>query len=348
MRQAFDEARKSAPCVLFLDEADAFGSRVDPGDRYAAYSRQVIDGLLEQLDGAAGREGVVVVGATNYPELVDPAITRPGRLDRVLRMRLPDAAARVGILRHHLRGAMEAADLGPLAERMEGATGAEIELLVRDGRRRARRRREELTLADVEAGLPPEERMSDALFRRVCVHEAAHLVVGTALADESGSDPVEARVDRRLREGTSPGTEFTRRAGFDRTRGSCLAEIAVLLAGTAAEEEIVGDRGDGAGGPEGSDIANATAIAVAIEASFGLGDGLVHRVAARGEGVEAIRWDATLRLAVRKILDGAFERARAIVRAERETIERVAAVLAAEGRAGREPSRLELVMEGRG
>jgi AAA+ superfamily predicted ATPase len=347
MVRAFKEAKQAAPCILFLDEMDSFGSRDDPGDRYSAYSRQVIDGLLEQLDGAQGREGVVVVGATNRPALIDDAILRPGRLDRVIMMSHPDAAARVGILRHHLRGSLADIDLGPLSERMEGATGADIELLVRDARRLARRRRESLTVADLERGIPPEMRQSDELFHRVCIHEAAHLVVGLKLADESGSDAIEAKVDRGCVDGSAGTTEFRRRPGFDRTRASFLAEVTVLLAGSAAEEEIIGVRGDGSGGTAGSDLAHATAIVAAVETSFGLGEGLLHLAGTPEEAVAALGRDPALRARVRGILDECFARARGIVAAEREVVDRVAAVLAVEGRSGAEPSRLERVMEGK-
>lgn len=331
MSAAFNEARKTAPCILFLDEMDAFGSRTDPGDQYAAYSRQVIDGLLEQLDGTAGREGVVVVGATNHPDLIDPAILRPGRLERVVVLRPPDCTARVGILRHHLRGELETEELTPLAESLNGVTGAEIELLVRGARRRARKRREAMTLADIQASLPPFEEQSDDLFRRVCVHEAGHLVVGSLLADESGSDPLEARVNRRPINDTAGTTFFVPRPGFDRTRESHLAEITVLLAGLAAEEEILGTRGEGAGGAETCDLRRATGIAAAMEVSLGMGEIPLHRADADKRLDVLLDGDSHLRLRVGATLDECFRRARTTGRAHRYEVERVAKELASVG-----------------
>ncbi|MBB4001260.1 AAA family ATPase [Aurantimonas endophytica] len=331
MTRAFDEARRAAPCILFLDEMDAFGSRTDPGDRYAAYSRQVIDGLLEQLDGAKGREGVVVVGATNHANLIDEAILRPGRLERVLVIQHPDRTARVGILRHHLRGTLERADLRPVAERLEGSTGAEIELLVRDARRRARKRREEMRLADIEASAPSTEECSDALFRRICVHEAGHLVVGALLADISGSDPIEAKVDRRLYVGVANRTDFVRRSGFDLTRDSFLAEITTLLAGLAAEEEVLESRGSGAGGVSACDLRSATELATAMEVAHGLGEALLHRAKARERLDALLDNDGDLRRRVSRTLDECFGRARELVESERRVIERVAQELASFG-----------------
>ncbi|MEO9960611.1 MAG: AAA family ATPase, partial [Nisaea sp.] len=333
MAAAFSEARKTAPCILFLDEMDAFGSRTDPSDQYAAYSRQVIDGLLEQLDGAGGRDGVVVVGATNHPDLIDSAILRPGRLERVIVLHPPDSTARVGILRHHLRGELETAELSSLAESLNGATGAEIELLVRDARRRARKRREVMTLADIQASLSPFEEQSDALFRRVCVHEAGHLVVGSLLADESGNDPLEARVNRRLINEAAGTTLFVPRPGFDRTRESRLAEITVLMAGLAAEEEILGTRGEGAGGEKTCDLRTATVIATAMEVSLGIGEILLHRADANRRLDVLLDGDSKLRLRVSATLHKCFRRARATINAERPEIERVSQRLASIGTA---------------
>ncbi|MBC6716585.1 ATP-binding protein [Aurantimonas sp. DM33-3] len=133
MRNAFAEAQAAAPSLLFVDEVDAVGDRMDADKRNANYQRQVINAFLECLDGAEARTGVIVVGATNHPDLIDPAVRRPGRLDRDLRIPLPDTASRVGILRHHLGNDLLGVDLEPVAVRLEGASGAAIERAVRDG-----------------------------------------------------------------------------------------------------------------------------------------------------------------------------------------------------------------------
>ncbi|WP_210168272.1 ATP-binding protein, partial [Aureimonas sp. Leaf454] len=112
-------------------------NRANVSDHNAAYSREVINAFLECLDGAEARTGVVVVGATNHPELIDPAIRRAGRLDRHLHIPLPDEKARAGILRHHLRRELISCDLGNIPRFTEGMTGADIEQLVRNARRTA-------------------------------------------------------------------------------------------------------------------------------------------------------------------------------------------------------------------
>jgi ATP-dependent Zn protease len=238
--------------------------------------------------------------------------------------------ARVGILRHHLRDALEAVDLRPVAERLEGATGAEIELLVRGGRRRARRRRGEMTLNDVEAGLPREAVLSPELVWRACVHESGHLVVGTRLCAVSGWRPEGACVSRR---GNDLGeTMFVSDPGIDATKETLLAGIVVLLAGAAAEDVLIGSRGAGSGGADTSDLVRATDMAASIEASFGLGSTLsaVHG------GLRAVRQTVTssvrLSEAVERILTECMERARALVASERQVVAATARALESDGK----------------
>lgn len=98
MRAAFDEARAKAPSIMFLDEVDSVGDREKFSDHNAQYCTEVVNALLECIDGAEGREGVVVVGACNHPDKIDAALTRVGRLDRHIRIHLSDAKGREGIL----------------------------------------------------------------------------------------------------------------------------------------------------------------------------------------------------------------------------------------------------------
>lgn len=120
MRAAFDEARARVPSIMFLEEIDAVGDREKFSDHNAQYCTEVVNALLECIDGAEGREGVVVVGACNHPHKIDAALTRAGRLDRHIRIPLPDRKGREGILRWHLAGALVDADLSDVSERTEG------------------------------------------------------------------------------------------------------------------------------------------------------------------------------------------------------------------------------------
>jgi cell division protease FtsH len=131
MAASFDAARKAAPSILFIDEIDSFYARQHGDTRNRDWWANVVGGLLQLLDGVEKRDGVVVVGATNHPELVDPAIIRGGRLDRTLEIGLPDQAALAGILRVHLRDDLAHTDLMLVAMQATGATGADAERWVR-------------------------------------------------------------------------------------------------------------------------------------------------------------------------------------------------------------------------
>ncbi|CAM5391463.1 ATP-dependent zinc metalloprotease FtsH [Afipia felis] len=320
MRNAFDEARNSAPCILFLDEMDSFGDRENLEGKHEQYCREVINAVLECLDGIEGREGVVVVGASNMPHKIDRAILRPGRLGKHVRIPLPDAEARIGILRHHLRGELASEDVRSIAIRLDGASGAVIEQVVRDARRKARSERRSMSLADLKHGLPHQVVQSDQAFHRACVHEAGHTVVGSLLAPESGSRLVETRVFREvLQDGSGGKTVFEQLLGLDRGRSAHLAKITILLAGIAAEDVIFGDHAEGGGGEDESDLHQATVIAATMEISLGLGESLVYLSSRRPADVLArVRIDVSLRARVSKVLDECFKRAKDLI-GERST-----------------------------
>lgn len=316
MRQAFDGARRDAPCILFVDELDSFGDREKLNGRNEQYEREVINAFLECLDGVDGREGVVVVGATNLPDRIDRAILRPGRLGKHVRIELPDATARLGILKHHLRDDRHLGGLLDIAHRLEGASGAVIEQVVRDARRKARAERRPMTVADLEHGLPPRVTLSDEAFERTCVHEAGHAVVGYELRDEAGATPVEVQVFRELdplRQGAGH-TVFDRVRGLDRSRRTYDASITTLLAGLAAEKMLLGEHGDSGGGSPGSDLHQATVLAAGVVISFGLDGSFTYLGSVTAdELIAGLRADARLRRRVDAILNECFERAVSIL-----------------------------------
>ncbi|KQT58122.1 MULTISPECIES: AAA family ATPase [unclassified Aureimonas] len=332
MRGAFAEASKSAPSILFVDELDSFGDRANVSDHNAAYCREVINGFLECLDGAEARTGVVVVGATNYPDLIDPAIRRAGRLDRHLHIPLPNEEAREGILRHHLRGELGNCGLCDVSKFTDGMTGADLEQLVRNARRTARTSRRVMRNEDLLGSLPPPLRMSDQLFRRICVHEAGHVIVGIALAAESGSVPTRSSVAREVRGAASNRTEFSQMEGFDRTRSSYLALVTTMLAGMAAEEVILGSCGDTCGGAPESDLSQAVGLVAKLELALGLGGALLTIAAPSPEVIaKRLEFDPVARAKVESVLQDELARARAIVLERRAEVEAVAACLTETG-----------------
>ncbi|MBN8979407.1 MAG: AAA family ATPase [Rhizobiales bacterium] len=336
MRNAFDEARDAAPCILFVDELDSFGDRDDLDDRNANYQREVINAFLECLDGVEGREGVVVVGATNLPDMIDNAILRPGRLGKHVRIPLPDIEARVGILRHHLGNDLVSEDMTDIAARLEGASGAVIEQAVRDARRKARSERRPLTIADLQHGLPSRIALSDEAFALACVHEAGHVVVGHLLGNEAGRYLVEAHTFREItHDGSAGWTAFRQTPGVPRRKPAYLAQITILVSGIAAETISFGEHTDGGGGGDDSDLRHATLIAAAMEVSYGLGDDLVYLSSSEPREVLArIRADPILRRHVATVLDTCMQRAKDLIAKHSEFFDAVVRVLKDRGSLG--------------
>ncbi|MBM6581829.1 AAA family ATPase [Microvirga sp. BT689] len=337
MRGAFEDAKKDAPCILFVDEIDAFGDRETLSGEHEQYCREVINAFLECLDGAEGREGVVVVGATNLPDKIDAAIRRPGRLDRHVVIPLPDTEARKGILRHHLGDDLADADLSDAAERLEGASGAVIEQVVRNARRRARSERRPLAIGDLGVALPTRLRLSDADFRRACIHEAGHAVIGTLLSLAAGKVPTQVRVFREVSvDGAAGVTACHRVGGVMRTRLAYLAEIVGLLAGMAAEEIVLGEHTEGAGGSDRSDLHQATMLAAAMEASVGFGRNIAYLAPADdAELLDRLRSDPSLRRTVNRTLAKCRDRARTMLEANGPALDALAQMLEACGSASR-------------
>ncbi|MCK7473395.1 MAG: AAA family ATPase [Rhodopseudomonas palustris] len=236
------------------------------------YGREVINAFLECLDGVDCREGVVVVGATNLPDKIDKAILRPGRLGKHVKIPLPDFDARIGILRHHLRDDAASADLADIASRLEGASGAVIEQMVRDARRKAAFRTASPDLrgpparptgADcaVRGSLPRGLASTKLATQSLAISSAARLVVNCSSVRCFGKLAGRFRRPHIMRQ--IPGRNLGKAA--------YVAQIAILLSGIAAEEIVFGDHADGAGGSDDSDLRQATLIAATMEVSLGLG-----------------------------------------------------------------------------
>jgi len=341
MRKTFSEAADKAPCILFLDEFDAVGDRGKFTGDNANYCVQVVNGILEALDGSPRRDGVVVIAATNYPDAIDPALRRPGRLDRHIKVELPDHDARKDILTLHLGAAVSPDVLAYSARATRGYSGAALAQLARDARKQARRARRSVTADDIRAVTPSLMPLDPLTRRAACVHEAGHAVVGTELAYG------EIAVITVVRE-VSPCDDS---AGYvawqcpklhQRPRESYANEIATVLGGRAAEEVVLGFVTDGSGGANGSDLHRAADIATVMEATLGMGHGLSYSHVRNSEDLEKLRRsDPVLRKRVEKLLNAELERAKEIVRNRRADVERLAkAVMETELLSGEEVRQL--------
>ncbi|MGO8369098.1 AAA family ATPase [Rhizobium ruizarguesonis] len=334
MNRSFADAAEKAPCILFLDEFDAVGDRSKFQGDNASYGVQVVNALLEALDGSKRRDGVVVIAATNHPDAIDPALRRPGRLDRHIEIELPSFEARKGIIALHLRAEMPDDVLAEAARATSGYSGAALAQLAKDARKRARRARRSVCAEDLKAATPPLFVVEDELRHAACIHEAGHAVVGTELAFGK------VEIITVLREVSLSGD----RAGYVgwlrpnplyRSRESYLNEISMFLAGRAAEDVIVGSVTDGFGGSKGSDLHRAADVATLMEASLGLGEGLSYSSVANSEDLEELRRsDPVLRRRVEKLLAAELERAKSIVRTRRRLIEVLAKEILEKGTLG--------------
>lgn len=170
MRADFESARAQAPCIWFVDELDSVGDRARFSSQHRDYCVQVVNAFLELLDGAESREGVVVIGATNNPSAIDAAVLRPGRLDNHVCIQKPDAEGREGILRFHLKDALQHENLGDIVRLSAGMSGADIEKLVRDAKRAARRQKRGLLVSDLMLSLASADHTNVLLFSREVGH----------------------------------------------------------------------------------------------------------------------------------------------------------------------------------
>lgn len=340
MRACFAEARAHAPCILFIDELDSIGNRATFHSRHRDYSTQVVNALLQELDGAVGREGVVVIGATNNPNAIDPAVLRPGRMERVVWIGLPDLNDLIGMLRMHLSGVAVVSDKGPtnvlptgsdlpdvtlrpVALALRGRTGADVAAVVRRARGAARRANRPLAVADllsvVREDTGPDR--PERVIRRTCAHEAGHAVVALAL---NVGEVRSLAIDR------DGGVAQLRFRPTEQTIEAIEDMLVFLLAGRAAEIVLLGTASAGAGGTEASDLARATRMAASLHSSFGLGRTLVWHGPSE-DGRDFAYMPPELREDVEATLAKAQERSLSIVRTERAAVERIAERLQRDG-----------------
>ncbi|MCK8780851.1 AAA family ATPase [Rhizobium sp. NTR19] len=322
MQRAFKEAKERAPAILFIDEIDAFGSRDDATGSNASYDIKAINGLLEQLDGIEGREGVIVVAASNHPDKVDPAIIRSGRLDSHVKIPLPDLQARAAIFKFHLRGSLTEEDHRDFAELTEGASGADIQRTVRNARRRARRLRRPITADDVRIHLPISIKIPPEALRVNAVHEIGHAVVGTVVGMELVRVEIASSIIPTAGSQSLGKATFAPQTWARRNKAHYLDVIAMTLGGMAAEKVMLGSHDDGSSGGPGSDLYDATRIAIAIERSHGMGKGLASFGDLSDQPISDIgHMDPSLLARVDATLLEQFQRTRGILQRHRAACE---------------------------
>lgn len=323
MRALFERAAADAPCILFIDELDALGDRARRQDHNSAWTDMIVAAFLECMDGFDDLEGVVVIAATNHLYKIDAAIRRPGRFDKVLHLSHPGPDLLPGVLRWHLWPDLAETDVSDLAARLMGMSGAEIAGLVRDARARARREARPVGMPDLEAALAAQRAPASPETQwQIAIHEAGHAVLAAA------TGRFVPKVLALICDGGVIEQERTPGSG---RRDDIEAELMCILAGRAAETLVFGDPSQGAGGPAGSDLAQATELAAALEISYGLGQSGPVWLGQPTEAIAGLRIDTHLRQRVRRHLERAEIAAVKVLKHNRAILDDLAALLCARG-----------------
>jgi cell division protease FtsH len=277
VRDLFRQAKEAAPAIIFIDELDAIGrSRASGGPNLSGghdEREQTLNQILTEMDGFSPRESVIVLGATNRPEILDPALLRPGRFDRRVVVVPPDRGGREAILRVHTRSVPLDidADLGALAASTPGMVGADLANLVNEAALLAAKRnhhkvaRQDLTdaLERIVLGAARKVMLSEDDRRRTAYHEAGHAIMGMLTP---GADPVRkvSIIPRGMALGVTFSAPDADRFNFDERH--LTAQIKVALGGRVAEEIVFGDLTTGAE----SDIQQLTRIARGMVGRWGM------------------------------------------------------------------------------
>ncbi len=347
VRDLFEQARQAAPCIIFIDELDALGRARGAGPMSGGHDEkeQTLNQLLAELDGFDTSQGIVLLAATNRPEILDPALLRAGRFDRQVLVDRPDKVGRLAILEVHVRKIELAsdADLAQIAALTPGFSGADLANLVNEAAILATRRdADAVTLADftaaierIVAGLEKRSRLLNRAEReRVAYHEMGHALVASALP---GTDAVH-KVSIIPRGVGALGYTIQRPTEdrFLMTRQELADKMAVLMGGRAAEALVFHEISTGAA----DDLDKVTDIARHMATRYGMEEAIgqvaydPQRQAFLGEG--ALGWspreysEDTAReidLAVRALVEQAFDAATVVLTRRREELEAGAALL---------------------
>ena len=275
VRDLFDQAKKHAPCIVFIDEIDAVGRQRGAGLGGGHDEReQTLNQMLVEMDGFAANEGIIIIAATNRPDILDPALLRPGRFDRQIVVDRPDVKGRLAILKVHIKGKPvdKNVDLEVLARRTPGFTGADLSNLVNEAALLAARRNKKcIFMSELEDSIErvmagPERKskvMSDKEKRLTAYHEGGHTLVGMLLPN---ADPVhKVTIIPRGRAGGYT-LMLPKEDRSYATRGELLDKLKTLLAGRVAEEVVLKEISTGAQ----NDIQRATQMARSMIMEYGM------------------------------------------------------------------------------
>ncbi|MFZ5590947.1 MAG: ATP-dependent zinc metalloprotease FtsH, partial [Bacillota bacterium] len=344
VRDLFDQAKKNAPCIVFIDEIDAVGRQRGAGLGGGHDEReQTLNQLLVEMDGFAPNEGIIIIAATNRPDILDPALLRPGRFDRQIVVDVPDLNGRKDILKVHVRGKPLApdVDLDVLARRTPGFTGADLANLVNEAALLAARfNKKQIGMDELENSIErviagPEKKskvISDKEKRLVSYHEAGHALVGYVLPN---TDPVhKVSIIPRGRAGGYT-LLLPKEDRYYMTRSMLLDQVTMLLGGRVAEAVVLKEISTGAQ----NDLERATEIVRRMVMEYGMSDELGPLTLGRKQEAVFLGRDlardrnygeevaSAIDREVRRIIDQNYNRAKEILERYMDVLHQIAGAL---------------------
>ena len=344
VRDLFDEAKKNAPAIIFIDEIDAVGRKRGGSGMSGGHDEreQTLNQLLVEMDGMGENKGIVIIAATNRPDVLDPALLRSGRFDRQITVNLPDKKGREAILRVHARNKKLAKDISleSLAQRTPGFSGADLENVLNEGAILAvRDKRKLITMDDLDEAIDrvmmgpakKSKKYNDDDKRLVSYHEAGHAVIGIKLKDADMVQKVTI-----IPRGDAGGYNLMtpREEKYFHRKREYMAQITGLLGGRVAEELVFGEISAGAV----NDIEKITKIAKAMVRVFGMsslgpiqyadpqGNVFLGRDYNNGNNYSA-GVAAEIDKEVRKIVDECYEDCKRILSENRDLLDLIAKTL---------------------
>ena len=345
VRDLFETAKKNAPCIIFIDEIDAVGRQRGAGLGGGHDEReQTLNQLLVEMDGFGGNEGIIIIAATNRADILDPALLRPGRFDRQIRVDRPDVVGREAVLKVHARNKPleEHVNLKAIAQRTPGFSGADLENLLNEAALvAARRDKKKIDMTDIDeatdrviAGPAKKSRVISEKERNiVAFHEAGHTVIGLIL-DEAEIVQKVTIVPRGQAGGYA--VMLPKEDRYFMTKPELLDKIVGLLGGRVSEEIVFGEVSTGAS----NDFQRATGIARRMVTEFGMSDKLGPLQFGQQQGSQvflgrdfnndqnysdAIAYEIDLE--IQRIVKECYEKARRVLTENRATLDIIAKTL---------------------
>ena len=337
VRDMFKEAKRNAPCLIFIDEIDAVGRQRGTGLGGGHDEReQTLNQLLTEMDGFGENEGIIIIAATNRPDVLDPALLRPGRFDRQVTVSLPDANEREQILKVHAKNKVLAKDvkLDNLSLRTPGFSGADLENLLNEAALLAvRRNKTEITMDEIDEAtdrvlLGPAKttrKITDKEKKLVSIHEAGHAVIGLKLEDAQEVHKITI-IPRGMAGGYTMMLPKEEKIAV-LTKDELLAQITGLLGGRVSEEMFLGEISTGAS----DDIKRATRIARSMVTEYGMSELGPVQYEEKSEGVflgrdytKSKNFSDQVALEIdeqtRKIIEECYEKAKKIIKENKDLV----------------------------